>query len=459
MTSAPRVSAAPDISARTATLEREGRTTTAVVPFAYDLGGRVVSAEAATAVLSDLDEVLGPISVDLSAVRSWNLSYLASHAPVLRADLTPGTADISGELWDYTRVLRLYPWLGVVMVEYSFSPPDADLSISSFYDGLVAWKNTDYLPHLHDEGALSGHLGSHTQWSPSGSDQDLHRSVVRQLREGLDAREALEPRPRRYAFHDFRPCFVVDARTVGEAEVDALLLLSDRPQDTGQRHDADEASFRGVHLSTTGWSTVIGHAGDDAPVRAVLDMLCLVHAQWFLCQAWISTYDADSVLEAAADGPGQAEEFARTQLFLARDLVEVDNLDLMLKDPALIRVARTLGTAFGLLEHRSSAERRLKVLDDYSRQIAEVTQARDAQRLQILFSLSAAGTIAGLIPAIASMQSNFMLTLATVVVGVVLWLGFAVNFAVLLRRRNAASRAARVRLDRRRRSAWRTGPA
>lgn len=430
-----------------------------MVPFAYDLGGRVVDADAAAAALGDLDDVVGPITVDSGAVRSWNLSYLASHAPVLRCELTPGIAEIGSQPWGYTRVLRVYPWLGVAMIEYTFAPPAADLPISTFYDGLVAWKNTDYLPHLHEQGALTGHLGLHTSWSPSPGDQDLHRSLVRRLREGLDARAALEPRLRRYAFHDFRPCFVVDASTTDDAEVDALLLLTDRLHATAQRYDAEQATFRGVHLATTGWSTVIRHAGDDAPVRAVLDMLCLVHAQWFLCQAWISTYDADTVLDAAPDGPGQAEEFARTQLYLARDLVEVDNLDLMLKDPALIRVARTLGVAFGLLEHRAAAERRLKVLDDYSRQIAEVTQARDAQRLQILFSLSAAGTIAGLIPAIASMQSSFMLTLATVVVGVVLWLGFAVNFAVLVRRRNAAVRASRVRRHRRRRSVWRAGPA
>lgn len=429
----------------------------AVVPFVYDLGGRIVDCDAARSVLESLVDVAGPVEVDASATRSWNLSYLASHAPALRCDLGPGVAQLAGVTWEYGRVLRIFPWLGVLTIEYTFTPATDELEVSGFYDALVAWKNSDYLPYLDDEGALNEHLAAHTGWRPSGLDTDLHRCVVRALRAELHERGAIEPRPRRYAFHDFRPCFVVDRRRTEPSEVEALLLLSDRTRASGGLDGVEQVAFRGISISSTGWSTVLlAEPGLEADVRAVLDLHGLVHAQWFLCQAWISTYDTDTLSADPARGQQQAEEIARTQLTLARDLVEVDNLDLMLKDPALLRVARSLGTAFGLLNHREAAERRLKVLDDYSRQGAEITQARDAQRLQILFSLSAAGTIAGLIPAVAAQQSSWVLALATIVVGLALWLGFAVNFAMLLKRRSAAARARRTTAVRGRRSIRRT---
>ena len=339
-------------------------------------------------------------------------------------------------------MLRVYPWLGVVSIEYTFRLPPDELSMTGFYDALVAWKNRDYLPYLNEEGALNTHLAAHLGWQESETDLDLHGSVIRAARVSLQETGAIEFRPHRYAFHDFRPCFVVDKQDFDKAEIESLLLLSEDSKSSGDLANVEKVSFRGVEVSSTGWSTVlIEHSSDNADARAVLDLLGTIHAQWFLCQAWISISDTDTVTANPAGGEEQAEELARTQLNLARDLVEVDNLDLMLKDPALLRVARSLGDAFSLRDHRGAAERRLKILDDYSRQVSEITQARDAQRLQILFSLSAAGTIAGLIPAIASQQSSWALAFATIVVGLTLWIGFAVNFALLLKRRNAALRS------------------
>lgn len=418
----------------------------AVVPFLYDLGGRVVDFSAACAALKGLADVVGPVERDSFAVRSWNLSYLAGHAPTLRCDLAPGTADLSGVGWDFTRVLRVYPWLGVVSIEYTFQPPADDLSVAGFYDALVAWKNRDYLPYLDKEGALSTHLANHLGWRESETDLDLHSSVIGAVRASFREAGAIEFRPQRYAFHDFRPCFVIDGPDFGQAEIESLLLLSESSRESEDLADVEKVSFRGVTISSTGWSTVlIGDSSDHGDSRAVLDLLGTIHAQWFLCQAWISVSDTDTVTANPGGAEEEAEELARTQLNLARDLVEVDNLDLMLKDPALLRVARSLSVAFSLRDHRWAAERRLKVLDDYSRQVSEITQARDAQRLQILFSLSAAGTIAGLIPAIASQQSSWGLAFATIVVGLTLWIGFAVNFALLLKRSNAARRSRKAR--------------
>ena len=431
---------------------------TMVVPFAYDLGGRITDHAAARDVLASLPDVVGPVVVDASAVRSWNLSYLASHAPVLQAELTPDQAVLAGVTWDCTRTLRVYPWLGVATVEYAFVPPTDDVDATTCYDDLVRWKNGDYLRQLHDEGALSAHLAAHTGWQPSDDDADLHRTLVSDLRAELASRGALEARPRLYAFHDFRPCFVLDEARARSGEVDALLLLTDQARADEHPHDVEHIPYRGLQVSTTGWSTVV-RIVDAGPrdLRATLDLLGLVHAQWYLCQVWIATHDADMLDADPAAGEGISVELARTQLALARDLVEVESLDLMLKDPAMLRVARGLSAAFGLRDHRAAAERRLKVLDDYARQIAEITQARDAQRLQILFSLSAAGTIAGLVPAVAALQSSWVLAAATVVVGLALWLGFAVNFAMLIRRRNAAAHArTRPGAVRRRGSIWRT---
>jgi len=395
-----------------------------VVPFKYDLGGRIIDHQACRRELAEF--CLGPIEEDQALARSWNLSYLVRHAVVLRGVLGTGRAWLGGSEWSFQRSLRLYPWLGVISIDYLFTTDDPNVRLVEFYDDLVSWKNTDYLPYLRDCGAMTPELAAHTA-SAAGPPQDLHGGLVRDLRRRI--RPFLDLRPAVYAFHDFRTVFLDVGSTLDAATVDSLLLLS-------RSAPGDELSIptlrtEDVEVHSTGWATVLrSQPGTDLTAfRDVLSMLSLVHAQWYVCQAWINVYDYDVVRGPNRQEPADAEDLASAQLALGQDLTEVGNMDLMLKDPGLLRVARYFEQVFDVNNHLNAAERRLRVLEEYSRGLAEQRQTRAANRLQVLFALSAAGSIAGLIPSLVEIELPTGVTLLTVAVVITLWLGFAFAFS------------------------------
>jgi HEAT repeat protein len=122
----------------------------------------------------------------------------------------------------------------------------------------------------------------------------------------------------------------------------------------------------------------------------------------------------------SADPAVRVHELSACQLSLERDLVEVGNLDVMLKDPRLLRVARSFERSFSVLEHRKAAEQRLHLLEDHTRDLTEFARERATRRLEILFSLSAAGTIAALIPALAQINFPLSFTIITILLLVLL---------------------------------------
>lgn len=74
------------------------------VPFMYDLGGRVRDIGGLRDTLAVL---CGPVDVDQAATRSWNLSYLAGHTPVLRCRLPGDIAKLGNSEWRYERILKV----------------------------------------------------------------------------------------------------------------------------------------------------------------------------------------------------------------------------------------------------------------------------------------------------------------------------------------------------------------
>jgi len=171
----------------------------------------------------------------------------------------------------------------------------------------------------------------------------------------------------------------------------------------------------------------------DAEVTEIMSQLSLVHAQWFICQLWINVYDQDYKAIDSTDPAVRVHELSACQLSLERDLVEVGNLDVMLKDPRLLRVARSFERSFSVLEHRKAAERRLHVLENHSRDLTEFARERATRRLEILFSFSAAGTIAALVPALAQINFPPYITIVTVLLSILLWLGFTINITIRAR--------------------------
>ncbi|MFC7480864.1 hypothetical protein ACFQX7_13715 [Luedemannella flava] len=418
------------------------------VPFKYDIGGAVIDTEGAREALIRL---CGSLEEDQAFTRSWNLSYLVRHAVVLRAVIGSGTVHLGGSDWRFQRTLRLYPWLGVVSVDYLFETSDAEVRLADFYDDLVHWKNTDYLPYLTLCGAMTAELAAHTAVS-AGPPADLHGGLVRELRAALGP--FVEQRPATYAFHDFRTCFVDLRAGLDRPTVHSLLLLT-RSKPTSYPDIPGSLTAGGVEIQSSGWATVL-RTDPTATARELADvisMFSLIHAQWFVCQLWINVYDQDFRRTPYGRGVASAHELSSSQLALAQDLTEVGNMDLMLKDPALLRVARYFERTLGVRDHRRAAEQRLRLLEEYSRGQADYRQAQATTRLQVLFALSAAGSIAALVPALVEINLARAATTFTIAAVILLWLGFALNYGGFIaglrwRLRQRVSRRRRARLRR-----------
>ncbi|MGH3672685.1 MAG: hypothetical protein ACRDSH_18970 [Pseudonocardiaceae bacterium] len=406
----------------------------------YDLGGRVKDTDGLRGILADL---YGFVEVDQAATRSWNLSYLAGHTPVLRCRLTGGIAQFADSEWRYERTLKIFPWLGVLSIDYIFESQRVETSMSTFYDGLVEWKNADYLPYLQECGVFTDELAAHTAFTSPVLTQDLHASLVRQLR--LRVQPYINPRPAVYAFHDFRACFIDHGSILDTNLVQCLLWLTGPEVANGKLEHVESVQCGSVEIVSTGWSTVLrtDMRTADAEVMEIMSLLSLVHAQWFICQLWINVYDQDFKVLDNTDPAVRVHELSACQLALERDLVEVGNLDVMLKDPRLLRVARSFERSFSVLEHRKAAERRLHVLEDHTRDLVEFSRERATRRLEILFSLSAAGTIAALIPALAQINFPPSFTIITVLLLILLWLGFTINITIIARWLPASRRTRR----------------
>ena len=418
---------------------RQGRTRVHV-PFMYDLGGRVRNIDGLRRTLAEL---YGSVEVDQSATRRWNLSYLAGHTPVIRCRLTGGSAQFANSEWRYERILKIFPWRGVLSIAYLFESQGTETNISTFYDRLVEWKNADYLPYLQECGAFTDELAAHTAFTFPILTQGLHASLVRQLR--LRVQPYINPRPAMYAFHDFRVCFIDHGSMLDARLVQCLLWLTVPEAANGTFEHVEGVQHGSVEIVSTGWSTVLrtDMRTAGAEVTEIMSLLSLVHAQWYICQLWINVYDQDFKALDSTDPAVRVHELSACQLSLERDLVEVGNLDVMLKDPRLLRVARSFERSFSVLEHRRAAEQRLHLLEDHTRDLTEFARERATRRLEILFSLSAAGTIAALIPALAQINFPLSFTIITVLLLILLWLGFTINIAILVRWLPASRRTRR----------------
>lgn len=405
------------------------------LPFKYDLGGAVTDTEQLITVLRRLH---GEPTVDAALLRSWNLSYLAGHAPVLWCPLPGGAVVLGGVAWDYSRRLRVYPWLGVVSVDYTLTtaePQDEQaLALSGFYDDLVAWKNQDYLPYLHASGALSPSLRLQI---PGSSDpatgSDLHGSLIRDLQRATA--KLIEPRPFRYAFHDFRMCFTAQAQTLDDETVHQLLWLSAASSGGAPEEAVEFRTFSGLSIASSGWSTIIRTDAETAAgqIDLVLTLLNLIHAQWFICQLWINAHNLRGPARSSQWQLADAHVLTANQLALAHDLSEVENLSVMLKDPGLLRVATFLEARMEVQKHRATAMSRLRALENHSRQLADFKSESELRRFQALFAISAAAGVASLVPALAQVGFSYIHTITTIAPLLGLWGLFAIDLAVTRR--------------------------
>ncbi|MFJ1611078.1 hypothetical protein ACIOHS_48590, partial [Streptomyces sp. NPDC088253] len=288
------------------------------MPFKYDLGGTVVDTRR---LMEVLEARHGAVSVDVTLLRSWNLSYLAGHAPVLSCTLPGGEADLAGAKWSFVCQMRVYPWLGVISVDFTFVLSEGTADIERFYDDLVEWKNRDYLIYLQQCHAFSDSLDLQIPLGLRSGACDVHGSAVRALRRA--AASIIEPRPFCYAFHDFRLCFIGDFGDLPDERVRQLLWLSDSGA-IPEGSLADPLGFRGLEVTSSGWSTVIraepGAIAAEAGTVTIL--LNLVHAQWYVCQLWVNAHDLREQREGAGRRLVDAHVLSANQTALVQDLSE-----------------------------------------------------------------------------------------------------------------------------------------
>ena len=399
------------------------------VPFKYDLGGQIRDVERLEGILTRLH---GPSTPDPALLRSWNLSYLAGHAPIIRHTLPEGRVGLGGVAWRYTRQLQLFPWLGIASINYRLSSDEAVADLLRVYDDIIDWKNRDYIPYLDRMGALGVSLSNQVAIEP-GTELDLHAGIIIRLREAVA--RFVEPRPFLYAFHDYRICWIGDRQDLADSTARRLLWLSSTGDTTD---DAESTFFRAgtVEVASSGWSTVIRGLtrASDIDTASVLGLLNLIHTHWYVCQMWINAHEVTTAQLRAGWRHADAHVLSASQLALAAAyLAETRNLNVMLKDPEMLRVAEDLEAHFEVSKHHDTAQARLRALESHTRQLGDYRSEVELRRFQGLFAISAAASVAALVPALAQIGFSTTHVITTVVPLAGIWALFAVDYSPLRR--------------------------
>jgi hypothetical protein len=377
-----------------------------LVPFQFDLGGPVEIDQE----LIDALEVIGPCEFSPAKTRSFNISYLSRNSPVVRVSLNNLSLHIVGIDWKVSRWLMLYPWLGTVSLNYYFEPEQAasSMQLLQFYDALIKLIDDDYLPYLDENRQMTTALRLKTGYKGQNVSPSLLEmgATIKHLRSVIEPR-IKEPRPTTYYFMNFRFLYFwtsASGEGIDHHLLAALLDLRHLPSWRPADKQPDLMSEIG-QIWSNGWVTAsVLHPSDprDEELQPGGDVLQaafgLCHAQWFLCQIWISTY-----MRVVTDKNWRSWSRATVQKYtdhlysLERDLTEVANLDVMLRDPRLIRLSQFFLERLGVSRHLDDAKTRVSLLTQYLRGHLEIQTSRAASRLQVLFSFSAAAAIAALV--------------------------------------------------------------
>jgi hypothetical protein len=412
------------------------------VPFQFDLGGSFD-------LRQNLIDSLGRIgSLELSPVktRSFNVSYLSRNSPIIRVSQESLCLRIVGIDWTVSRWLTLYPWLGTVSLNYYFKPEQTASStqLLQFYDALINLIDEDYLPYLDHHGKMSLALQLKTGYdSRKVSPSRLQMGeTINQLRSTIKP-SIMEPRPSIYYFMNFRVLYFWTSESNKDLDhhlLAALLDLRNLCSSLPADNEPDLESEIG-QIWSNGWVTAsILHPSDPRDteglqsVDALQAAFGLCHAQWFLCQIWISTYT-----EVVTNRNWQSWSRATVQRYtdhlysLERDLTEVANLDVMLRDPQLIRLSQFFLERLGVSRHLGDAKTRVSLLTQYLRGHLEIQTSRAASRLQILFSFSAAAAIAGLVQPIWPLWPVRTVVWVIAVLSLTLFMAFSFRWASIHR--------------------------
>jgi hypothetical protein len=409
-----------------------------LVPFQFDLGGSVDFDQN----LIDSLEKIGPLELSPVKTRSFNVSYLSRNSPIVRVSQKSLSLRIVGIDWTVSRWLTLYPWLGTVSLNYYFKPQHTASStrLLQFYDALINLIDEDYLPYLDRHEKMSLALQLKTGYdSRKVSPSRLHMGeTIDRLRSTIKP-SIVEPRPTIYYFMNFRVLYFWNSESSKNIDHHLLAALLDLRNlsswlPTDKQPDLESEIGQ---IWSNGWVTAsVLHPSDPhdtkgmQSVDALQAAFGLCHAQWFLCQIWISTYT-----EVVTNRNWQNWSRATVQRYtdhlysLERDLAEVANLDVMLRDPRLIRLSQFFLERLGVSRHLDDAKTRVSLLTQYLRGHLEIQTSRAASRLQVLFSFSAAAAIAGLVQPIWPLWPVRTVVWVIAVLSLTLFMAFSFRWA------------------------------
>ncbi|MGW0433297.1 hypothetical protein ACWDV4_12270 [Micromonospora sp. NPDC003197] len=405
------------------------------IPIKFDLGGVIDDVWEVMPVLERFGEV-SIDAVDDKDARSYNISYLATHPPVVTIKVGTSRVRLRDITWSVATELVVYSGLGVLSVDLRFSAPSrlaTDDDLRRFYDDQVAANNVDYFEYLADVGVLSKNLASYR--SSAEANKASHSGwraapYVTRLRAALLGSPAFRPREHCYPFQNMRQFFVlrhadpieVTGPHAAEDEsrlLDSLLGLTARTPRQGASLAAPEwpqLNIEDVVVQSSGWSTVavVGEVRLTDALDVVQEMYGQMHAQWFFCQLWVGVDPADREDELLLTGPGGASDhrvahLARTQMQLAHGLAEIGNVDLMFRDPVRVTVAHFLIESLRVRRHAEAAQRRLELVRASLEQVSNLRTSSFERRLQLLFAITAIAGVVSLYPALSSLNSTWRL--------------------------------------------------
>lgn len=385
-------------------------------PFKYDLGGYIINFENAEEKLKAMHPNL---QIDERSLENFNLSYLSIREPILTLDSQEITLILDGKEYLFNQTIKLYPGQGVISIILSTELENISaFELIDFYKLFYKEKNRDYIPYLKQHGCATKALAKSIK-DETEAPQLKFGQVADELRELL--KPFLKSRPHTYYFHDYRTLFLIfddfSEQDISQrlAELYTLLKLTKTSsQPTSEIKsviDQFTVTYENKFILSGDWTSVFLLNGDVKFGEDIVTLFDLSHTFWYICQTWIfalhhiSTEELVNISNLMAIEEIDQTTYEKTDEVALRlhdyivsvheSLIEVKNIDLMLKNPEFCKIMRKFYGSMGVAAQIKLAEDNLSILDGYYQRLKDsmaqklrfTTQKQStkaASRMQIL---------------------------------------------------------------------------
>ncbi len=416
--------------------------------FKYDLGGPVDELETAESLLKPHFPEVTP---DESSLLEFNLSYLSIRDPVMTLERSQIQLVLESQQFSFVQTVKLYPSSGLLTFILETNLSDVSSSeLVDFYASFYREKNKDYLPYIKSKGKNTRALKLPLQEIPEKQEAQLHFSeIVDKVTGILGPLLKKNRRPYVYNFHDVRTIFAVN----GEYREDDVLRNADNlyklvslnkqatncTKEVASLLEKSPIKLQNKHALNGSWACVFLFNGDtELEDKAVL-AFDIIHSYWYMCQCWIFILDyltsdkresSDEktlldTIELVRRQDHDRTELSEIQLSVSERLREVKNMDIMLKDPQLSRIAKSFYDSLGIDAHIRLVDDALSLLDkryqlrfeSLSQRITSITQ-RQTKMIEVFIAISAAAGIGALVANTYGLSLTFVVLTWVVVLAI-----------------------------------------